>query len=76
MTNVQFAHPVRVVQWRLWNMAAISLWVAGVLFGTIWSPGIPAPLIALIFVGPSMVAAATLARHIEVTRDVQFFRRS
>ncbi|MEI7506715.1 MAG: CDP-alcohol phosphatidyltransferase family protein [Actinomycetes bacterium] len=74
MTNVQFAHPIRVVQWRLWNVTAISVWVAGVLFGTIWSPGIPAPLIALIFLGPLMVAGATVARQIEVTRDVQLFR--
>lgn len=76
MTNVQFAHPIRVVQWRFWNVTAISVWVASVLFGTIWSPGIPASLIVLIFVGPSMVAAATVARHIEVTRNVQLFRRS
>ena len=75
MTNVQFAHPVRVVQWRVWNMAAISIWVAGVLFGTILSPDIPASLIALIFVGPSMVAASTVARHIEVTRNIQLFRQ-
>lgn len=74
MTNVQFAHPIRVVQWRIWNVSAISVWVAGVLFGTIWSPGIPAPLIALIFLGPLMVAGATFARQIEVTRDVQLFR--
>ncbi len=74
MTNVQFAHPVRVVQWRAWNMAAISIWVFGVLFGTIWSPGIPGPLLAFIFVGPSMVAAATVVRHIEVSRDVRLFR--
>lgn len=74
MTNIQFAHPVRVVKWRLWNMAAISLWVAGVLFGTIWSPGIPAPLVALVILGPAMVAAATVARHIEVVRDIELFR--
>lgn len=74
MTNVQFAHPVRVVQWRAWNMASISIWVFGVLFGTIWSPGIPSPLIALILVGPIMVASATVARQIEITRDVQLFR--
>ena len=74
MTNVQFAHPIRVVQWRFWNVTAISVWVAGVLFGTIWSPGIPVPLIALIFVGPLMVAAGTVARQIEVARDVQLFR--
>jgi phosphatidylcholine synthase len=76
MTNIQFAHPVRVVQWRVWNMAAISIWVFGVLFGTIWSPGIPSPLIALILVGPLMVAGSTVTRQIEITRDVQFFRRS
>ena len=75
MTNVQFAHPIRVVQWRFWNVAAISIWVAGVLFGTIWSPGIPAPLIVLIFIGPLMVAGTTVARQIEVTRDVQLFRQ-
>jgi phosphatidylcholine synthase len=74
MTNVQFAHPIRVVQWRFWNVAAISVWVAGVLLGTIWSPGIPTAVIALILVGPFMVAAATFARHIEITRDVQLFR--
>ena len=74
MTNVQFAHPVRVVQWRAWNMASISIWVFGVLFGTIWSPGIPSPLIALILVGPIMVASATVVRQIEITRDVQLFR--
>lgn len=74
MTSVQFAHPIRVVQWRFWNVAAISLWVAGVLLGTIWSPGIPTPVIALILVGPFMVAAATVARHIEITRDVRLFR--
>jgi len=74
MTNVQFAHPIRVVQWRFWNVTAISVWVAGVLFGTIWSPGIPFPLVALIFVGPLMVTAGTVARQIEVTRDVQLFR--
>ena len=74
LTNVQFAHPVRVVQWRAWNMASISIWVFGVLFGTIWSPGIPSPLIALILVGPIMVASATVARQIEITRDVQLFR--
>ena len=76
MTNVQFAHPIRVVQWRFWNVAAISIWVAGVLFGTIWSPGIPSALIALILVGPLMVAGSTVARQIEITRDVQLFRRS
>ena len=76
MTNVQFAHPVRVVQWRAWNMASISIWVFGVLFGTIWSPGIPSALIALILVGPLMVAGSTVARQIEITRDVQLFRRS
>lgn len=74
MTSVQFAHPVRVVQWRVWNMAAISIWVAGVLFGTIWSPGIPVPLVALVILGPSMVAAATVARQIEVVRDIELFR--
>jgi phosphatidylcholine synthase len=74
MTNVQFAHPIRVVQWRFWNVAAISVWVAGVLLGTIWSPGIPTAVIALILVGPFMVAVATFARHIEITRDVQLFR--
>ena len=76
MTNVQFAHPIRVVQWRFWNVAAISIWVAGVLFGTVWSPGIPSALIALILVGPLMVAGSTVARQIEITRDVQLFRRS
>jgi phosphatidylcholine synthase len=76
MTNIQFAHPVRVVQWRAWNMVAISIWVFGVLFGTIWSPGIPSPLIALILVGPLMVAGSTVSRQIEITRDVQLFRRS
>jgi phosphatidylcholine synthase len=76
MTNIQFAHPVRVVQWRAWNMVAISIWVFGVLFGTIWSPGIPSPLIALILVGPLLVAGSTVSRQIEITRDVQLFRRS
>ena len=76
MTNIQFAHPVRVVPWRAWNIVAISIWVFGVLFGTIWSPGIPSPLIALILVGPLMVAGSTVSRQIEITRDVQLFRRS
>ena len=74
MTNVQFAHPVRVVQWRIWNMTAISVWVTGVLLGTIWSPGIPAPLVALVVLGPLMVAVATVARRVELTRDNELFR--
>ncbi|MDP4713709.1 MAG: hypothetical protein NWS27_05755, partial [Ilumatobacteraceae bacterium] len=74
MTNVQFAHPVRVVQWRIWNMTAISVWVIGVLLGTIWSPQVPALVIALVVIGPVMVALATLARRVELTRDIQLFR--
>lgn len=74
MTNVQFAHPVRVVQWRIWNMTAISVWVTGVLLGTIWSPQVPALIIVLVVVGPVMVAVATLARRIELTRDIELFR--
>jgi phosphatidylcholine synthase len=74
MTNVQFAHPVRVVQWRIWNMTAISIWVIGVLLGTIWSPQVPALLIVLVVIGPAMVAVATLARRVELTRDTQLFR--
>ena len=74
MTNVQFAHPVRVVQWRIWNMTAISIWVIGVLLGTIWSPQVPALLIVLVVIGPAMVAVATLARRVELTRDIQLFR--
>jgi phosphatidylcholine synthase len=74
MTNVQFAHPVRVVQWRIWNMTAISVWVIGVLLGTIWSPQVPALLIALVVIGPVMVAVATVARRVEMTRDIQLFR--
>jgi phosphatidylcholine synthase len=74
MTNVQFAHPVRVVQWRIWNMTAISVWVIGVLLGTIWSPQVPALVIVLVVIGPVMVAVATLARRVELTRDIQLFR--
>ena len=74
MTNVQFAHPVRVVQWSIWNMTAISIWVIGVLLGTIWSPQVPALLIVLVVIGPAMVAVATLARRVELTRDTQLFR--
>jgi phosphatidylserine synthase len=74
MTNVQFAHPVRVVQWRIWNMTAISIWVIGVLLGTIWSPQVPALLIVLVVIGPAMVAVATLARRVESTRDTKLFR--
>lgn len=74
MTNVQFAHPVRVVQWRIWNMTAISVWVIGVLLGTIWSPQVPALVIALVIIGPVMVAVATLARRVELTRDIELFR--
>jgi phosphatidylcholine synthase len=74
MTNVQFAHPVRVVQWRIWNMTAISVWVTGVLLGTIWSPQVPALVMALVVIGPVMVAVATLARRVELTRDIQLFR--
>lgn len=74
MTNVQFSHPVRVVQWRIWNMTAISVWVIGVLLGTIWSPQVPALVIALVVIGPVMVALATLARRVELTRDIQLFR--
>ena len=74
MTNVQFAHPVRVVQWRIWNMTAISIWVIGVLLGTIWSPQVPALVIVLVVIGPVMVAVATLARRVELTRDIQLFR--
>ena len=74
ITNVQFAHPVRVIQWRIWNMTAISVWVIGVLLGTIWSPQVPALVIALVVIGPVMVALATLARRVELTRDIQLFR--
>ena len=74
MTNVQFAHPVRVVQWRIWNMTAISVWVTGVLLGTIWSPQVPALVMALVVIGPVMVAVATLARRVELTRDNELFR--
>jgi phosphatidylcholine synthase len=74
MTNVQFAHPVRVVQWRIWNMTAISVWVIGVLLGTIWSPQVPALVIALVVIGPVMVAVATVARRVQLTRDIQLFR--
>jgi phosphatidylcholine synthase len=74
MTNVQFAHPVRVLQWRVWNMTAISVWVIGVLLGTIWSPQVPALVIALVVIGPVMVAVATLARRVELTRDIELFR--
>jgi phosphatidylcholine synthase len=74
MTNVQFAHPVRVVQWRIWNMTTISVWVIGVLLGTIWSPQVPALVIALVVIGPVMVAVATVARRVQLTRDIQLFR--
>jgi phosphatidylcholine synthase len=74
MTNVQFAHPVRVVQWRIWNMTAISVWVIGVLLGTIWSPQVPALVIALVVIGPVMVAVATVARRVQLTRDIELFR--
>ena len=74
MTNVQFAHPVRVLQWRVWNMTAISVWVIGVLLGTIWSPQVPALVIALVVIGPVMIAVATLARRVELTRDIELFR--
>jgi hypothetical protein len=64
MTNVQFAHPVRVVQWRAWNMAAITCWVLGVLFATLASPDVPALLIALTVLGPLMIFTATTARAV------------
>lgn len=74
MTNIQFAHPVRVVQWRIWNMSAISVWVFGVLLGTIWSPQVPALVVALVIIGPVMVAVATVARRVQVTREIKLFR--
>ncbi len=64
MTNIQFAHPVRVVQWRAWNMAAITFWVLGVLFATMAAPDIPALLIALTVLGPLMIFTATTARAV------------
>lgn len=74
MTNIQFAHPVRVVQWRIWNMSAISVWAFGVLLGTIWSPQVPALVVALVIIGPVMVAVATVARRVQVTREIKLYR--
>jgi len=64
MTNIQFAHPVRVVQWRLWNMSSITFWVTGVLFSTLAAPGVPGLLIALTLLGPLMIITATTARAV------------
>ena len=64
MTNIQLAHPVRVVQWRAWNMAAITFWVLGVLFATMAAPDIPALLIGLTLLGPLMIFTATTARAV------------
>lgn len=74
MTSVQFAHPIRVVQWRFWNVTAIFLWATSVLLGTIWSSRITTMVMTLILVGPVMIVAATIARQIELTRNVQIFR--
>jgi hypothetical protein len=48
--------------------------VIGVLLGTIWSPQVPALVIALVVIGPVMVAVATVARRVQLTRDIQLFR--
>lgn len=74
LSNVQFAHPVRVVQWRAWNMTAITFWVGSVLVGTIMSPGISPVVVVLILIGPLMVASATIARKLELNRRNSLLR--
>jgi len=67
MSPLPFAHPVRVRQWRAWNIFAMTVWIASVLVGTILAPGLPALLMPVIALGPIMVVSTVAARRIEVT---------
>jgi len=67
MSPLPFAHPVRVRQWRAWNISAMTVWIASVLVGTILAPGLPALLMPVIALGPIMVVSTVAARRIEVT---------
>jgi phosphatidylcholine synthase len=64
-----FAHPVRVRQWRPWNISAMTIWIASVLVATILTPDVPWPVRASVLVGPAMVIGVVLARWIEVTSE-------
>ena len=61
-----FAHPVRVRQWRPWNISAMTVWIIGVLVGTILAPEVPWFAQVPTVVGPVMVLAVVVARQLEV----------
>lgn len=75
MSPLPFAHPVRVRQWRAWNISAMTVWIASVLVGTILAPGLPALLMPVIALGPIMVVSTVAARRIEVTTGGRLFHR-
>lgn len=75
MSPLPFAHPVRVRQWRAWNISAMTVWIASVLVGTILAPGLPALLMPVIALGPIMVVSTVAARQIEVTTGGRLFHR-
>ena len=75
MAPLPFAHPVRVHQWRFWNITAMTIWIASVLSGTILSPGLPSMMMPVIAVGPVMVVCTVIARQVEVVTGHRVFRR-
>lgn len=75
MSPLPFAHPVRVRQWRTWNITAMTVWIASVLAGTILAPGLPAPLLPVIALGPLMVVSTVIARQVEIATGNRLFHR-
>lgn len=66
MIPLPFAHPIRVAQWRAWNITAMTVWIASVLVGTILAPGLPAAVSLAVVLGPVMVMCTVVARQFEV----------
>jgi phosphatidylcholine synthase len=68
LTDIEFAHPVQVDRWRTENLAAMTLWSAALLVGTLAWPDTERWTDVLLVVGPAWIVVSTAVRDIERRR--------
>jgi phosphatidylcholine synthase len=68
LTDIEFAHPVQVDRWRTENLAAMTLWSAALLVGTIAWPDTARWTELALVVGPLWIVVSTAVRDIERRR--------
>lgn len=68
LTDIEFAHPVQVDRWRAENLAAMTLWSAALLVGTVAWPDTARWTEVALVAGPLWIVASTAVRDIERRR--------